>query len=140
MASLMVQQPVNESTGFYPLLMFPVPPSLAAGQIYHLVFTNVHADPASNWVSLDCAWMWYAATPLQPTLPDFDLAILERCPSGTWSPYKRGTSSGTPCFQLEYADGAIQGQGYIEFYAQNPKPISGTKEVRERSRAPDDPP
>jgi len=132
MASLVVQQPVNDSTGFYPLLMFPVPPSLAAGQIYHLVFTNVHADPASNWVSLDCAWMWYAATPMQPTLPDSDLAILERCPSGTWSLYKRGTSSATPCFQLEYANGAIQGQGYIEFYAQNPKPISGMKEVRER--------
>lgn len=131
-ASLTVLHPVNDSIGFYPLLTFPAPPALVAGQIYHLVFTNVDADPASNWVSLDCAWMWYAATPLQPTLPDSDLAILERCPAGSWSLYKRGTSTATPCLQLEYADGAIQGQGYIEFYSQNPKPISGTKEVRER--------
>lgn len=131
LGSLTVVHPVNDVQGFYPLLTFPTPPTLVTGQIFHLVFTNVDPDPATNWVSLDCAWIWYATAPLQPTVPDTDLAILERCPGGAWKPYRRGDSSATPCIELDYADGTAQGQGYIEFYSQNPKVISGTQGVRE---------
>lgn len=131
LATMNVVHPVNDAVGFYPLLTFSSPADLTSGRIYHLVFTNVDADPKANWVSLDCAWMWYAATPTQPTVPDTDLAILERCPSGSWSLYRRGTASATPCLNLHFADGSIQGQGYIEFYSQNPKPISGSQGVRE---------
>jgi len=131
LASISVVHPVNDTIGFYPLLTFATPPQLTAGQIYHLVFTNTDPNPSQNWVSLDCAWMWNAATPLQPTIPDTDMAVLERCPNGAWSLYKRSGGTVTPCVELDYSDGSSQGQGYIEFYFQNPKTISGSKAVRE---------
>ena len=40
-------------------------------------------------------------------------------------------ASYTPILELDYADGASQGQGYMEFWSGNAKTISGTHGVRE---------
>ncbi len=132
--------PVPQSSGsnYYPLLTFSSPAQVTAGQLYHIVFTNITADPKANWVSLDCIWMSSAFSQEQPTLPNTDMAILEKNGAGAWVKFSRGSNTGyTPCYELDYADGASQGQGYLGAFAYpdgsfvNPKPISGPQTVRQ---------
>ena len=70
---------------------------------------------------------------MQPTIPDLDLATLWRQGStGAWSLRKSGpTESFTPILELDYADGASQGQGYMEFWIGDAKTISGAQGVRQ---------
>jgi len=143
LATLVFDNPVPVpilSTGnnYYPLLTFPTPATLTAGQLYHIVFTNIAVDPKANYVSLDCLWMWNACSPEQPTIPNTDMEILEQDATGKWMKYRRGTNTSiTPCIELDYEDGASQGQGYLGAFGdpdpsfENPKPISGPKSVRQ---------
>ncbi|NWJ42541.1 MAG: hypothetical protein HXX12_16385 [Geothrix sp.] len=137
LASLVYDQPITAGNHF-PLLTFSTPASLVAGQLYHIVYTNVAADPTVNWVSLDHLYMWDGNSPVQPTVSNTDMAMLERNCSGAWVLFNRGTGSWTPTIELDYEDGFSQGQGYIQGYGQttasgwvNPKLISGAKGVRE---------
>ncbi|MFA6003657.1 MAG: right-handed parallel beta-helix repeat-containing protein, partial [Elusimicrobiota bacterium] len=138
LASLQYDAPITNGNHF-PLLTFAAPANLTAGQLYHIVFTNVAADPTANWVSLDHLFMWDANSPMQPTTSNTDLAMLERCTGGAWVAFTRGVGhSYTPTIELDYADGSYQGLGYIQGYGQtttagwvNPKPISGAQGVRE---------
>ncbi len=132
--------PVPQSSGsnYYPLLTFSSPAQVTAGQLYHIVFTNITADPKANWVSMDCIWMASAFSQEQPTLPNTDMAILEKNSAGAWVKFSRGSNTGyTPCYELDYSNGASQGQGYLGAFAYpdgsfvNPKPISGTQMVRQ---------
>ena len=122
------------ASDFYPELAFNSQPQLQAGTLYHVVFTNIDADPTANWVCLDSAYMDTANSPNQPTIADTDLQTLWRMGSGPWS--ARGGSytpveSFTPILELDYADGASQGQGYMEFWVYDAMPISGAQGVRE---------
>jgi hypothetical protein len=138
LASIRYDNPITIGA-FFPLLTFSSPPALVAGQLYHIVYTNVATDPKSNYVSLDHLFMWNANSPMQPTLPNTDMQMLETDPSGAWVVFNRGAGhSWTPNIELDYADGYSQGQGYIQGFGQtvtsswvNPKPISGAKAVRE---------
>jgi hypothetical protein len=133
LASTVASHPVNDSIGFYPLLSFTTQPQLQAGNLYHVVFSNIDPDPINNWVSVDSAYMDYASSPMQPTIADSDLATLWRqTSSGTWTLRKTGpTESYTPIMELDYADGASQGQGYMEFWIGDQKTISGAQSVRQ---------
>jgi len=133
-----VPVPQSSGTNYYPLLTFPTTAQVTAGQLYHIVFSNITADPKANWVSLDCIWMASAFSQEQPTLPNTDMAILEKNSAGAWVKFSRGSNTGyTPCYELDYADGASQGQGYLGAFAYpdgsfvNPKPISGAQAVRQ---------
>jgi hypothetical protein len=128
LATMVYANPVNETVGGFPRLTFPTPPQLSAGQLYHVVFTNIDANPAANWVSLDDSCIFYPYSPMQPTNSDLDLATLARKAStGTWSVMPNNT----PIIELDYADGSSQGRGYIDFWAGAPKPISGSAGVRQ---------
>lgn len=138
LASLVYDKPITAGNHF-PLLTFSSPASLVAGQLYHIVYTNVAADPTVDWVSLDHLYMWSGNGSVQPTVSNTDLAMLERNCSGAWEVFTRGAGhSWTPTIELDYEDGYSQGQGYIQGYGQtttsgwvNPKLISGAKGVRE---------
>jgi len=138
LATLVCDHPVTTGQ-HWPLLAFPAPASVTGGQLYHLVYTNVAADPKANWVSLDHLLTWDAGATVQPRFPNEDWAVLERGCGGTWAVYNRGGGHGhTPILELGYGDGASQGQGYVQGYGQaattpwvNPKPISGAQGVRE---------
>jgi hypothetical protein len=104
------------------------------------VFTDIDPDPTANWVSLDCLWMWTGDAQVQPTVPNTDLGVMQTTGPDTWAPYNAaGPESITPTIELDYADGASQGQGYIQGFGVpdpgdgwvNPKPISGNAAVRE---------
>jgi len=139
LASLQYNQPITMGS-YFPLLTFSNPATLTAGQLYHVVFTNVDPDPQTNYISLDHLFMWNACASTQPVVPNTDLALLETNTAGAWIAFVRGsTHSYSPTIQLNYGDGASQGQGYIQGFGQtatsgwvNPKPISGSKAVREK--------
>ena len=138
LGSLDYDQPINQ--GHYsPLLTFPNPVKVSAGELYHVVFCNIASDPRVDFVSLDHLYMWKATSPAQPILSNLELAVLERGGEGAWTVYRRGVGHGlTPILELVYEGGNVQGQGYIQGYGQtstqgwiNPKPISGEQAVRE---------
>jgi len=133
LASTVATHPVDDRVGYFPSLSFAQPPQLQAGTLYHVVFSNIDPDPVNNWVCLDSAYMDHASSPMQPTVADTDLATLWRVGSaGAWAPRRaKATESFTPILELDYADGASQGQGYMEFWIGNPKTISGAKAVRQ---------
>jgi hypothetical protein len=112
------------------------------GETCHFIFSNIDPDPKANWVSLDNLWLYNkVGSQRQPCWPDADLDILEKNEAGNWVVYNRGTGSITPVLELAYADGASQGQGYIQGYCApqtvaddgwvNPKAIQGSSGVRE---------
>ncbi len=114
----------------FPLYAFSVPPTLTAGTIYHLVFTNIDPAPTVNFVSVDLAYVYGATlTPRQPKWHDADYAALRKLGTGSW-----GVASGyTPILDLTYANGAHQGQGYMEVEVANKAVIAGSSNgVRER--------
>jgi hypothetical protein len=106
----------------FPVETFQSPPALTQGQLYHIHWHNTDPNPTLNFVSVDAIFTYNATVPRQPTIPDDDMAVF------------RGTTlraSDTPIFQLEYADGTVQGQGYMEMWIGQTADISGRAKVRE---------
>jgi hypothetical protein len=133
LASVVYPNPVTNPAGNYPKLVFNGQAQLTAGNLYHVVFTNIDADPDDNWVSVDSGYIDYCNNPAQPTVSNTNLATLWRVGStGSWSMRESSaTESFLPIIELDYADGASQGQGYMEFWIGAPETISGSKMVRE---------
>lgn len=139
LATMVYNTPITVGN-YFPKLTFAAPPTLTSGTLYHVVFTNIDADPTTNFVSLDHIYMYQAATPTQPTWPDTDLGLCQNDTTGAWVKFNQGTGhSWTPVLEVGYADGFSQGgQGYIQGYITgttsgwiNPKPITSTQFVRE---------
>jgi hypothetical protein len=112
---------------YFPVLTFATPPALVAGQLYHIVFTNIDPSPAVNYLSVDALYQKNPPAPVQPTVSDVDLAVLLRFQNGAWAP----RAGYTPIFQLTYSDGSSDGVGYMEAWVGAPQNISGTSAVRE---------
>jgi hypothetical protein len=122
--------PPSNGGGYYPQLTFTTPPSVTAGTLYHLVITNVDADPVNNYVSVDDLWTDGALTPAQPTVADVDWALLQKSTSGSGSWVLRQCF--LPTLELFYSNGNAQGRGWMEVWVSQPKRISGSAGVRER--------
>lgn len=111
----------------FPLISLSPAPSLAAGHIYHLVFTNVDSSPSSNYVSVDDLYMYHPLNPMQALFSNLDCAVLTRNSYSGWSLFDYNT----PVFQVNFVDGAVMGQGYMEVWPEVPEKIGGTYAVRE---------
>jgi hypothetical protein len=118
--------PVITHQDFYPEIRFPQPVALKGGGLYHLVFTDVDADPVANYVSLDTLYTDAQTAPMQPVIADAAFAVLFRTASGPWT-LRQGY---TPTLELDFDTGS-QGNGYMEVWSTNPKTISGRASVRE---------
>jgi hypothetical protein len=112
--------------GYLPLITFPSPAKLTAGQLYHLVFANVDADPKVNFVSVNALWTDQVTRPRQPTIPDLDWAQLVESGNG-WTV----RPNFTPILDLGYGDGTHAGVGYMEVWVATAGSISGANAVRE---------
>jgi hypothetical protein len=112
---------------YFYVLKFASPPTLAAGQIYHMVFTNVDASPATNFLSVDTLYQAVWPTPAQPSISDTDAAVLLGSNGGAWN----ARQGYTPVYELDFPNGVSEGIGYIEAWSGAQEPISGTKTVRE---------
>jgi hypothetical protein len=102
--------------------IFPSPPSLVSGTLYHLHWHNTDPNPAKNFVSVDDLCSWHPTKPRQPGFSDVDLAVLSNTTE---------VETDSPIFQVDYANGAHQGQGYKESWIYAPETISGPLRVRE---------
>ena len=111
---------------YYPELTFPTPVALQGGSLYHLVFTNIDADPVDNYISLDSLFTNAQTAPMQPVLADANAAVLVKSGTGAWK-LRQGY---TPTLELDFTTGS-QGNGYMEIWSTNPKTISGSSGVRE---------
>lgn len=118
--------PANGAAGYFPLISFPTPANVTAGQIYHVVFTNIDPSPSVNFSSVDELYYKNATTPNQPTVSDMASAIL-RWRSGSWE----SLAGYSPIFELYFSNGDYQGYGYVEAFSMAPEVISGSQEVRE---------
>jgi hypothetical protein len=128
LATYLLSNPLSATPSrAFPILVFSAPPSLAAGQIYHIVFTNVDASPSTNYLSVDALYQQSPKTPSQPTISDTDSAELLRSGNGSWAPRK----GYTPILQLDFSDGWTEGVGYMEVWIGVPQAISGTQTVRQ---------
>jgi len=111
----------------FPIFVFPVPPTLVQGQLYHIVFTNIDASPATNYLSVDSLYYANPTTPAQPTVSDVDAAVLLSATGKPWTP----RAGYTPILELDYQDGSSEFIGYMEVWVGVPQIISGTNSVRE---------
>ncbi len=117
-----VDHPNATAPPYFPLETFPSPPTLVAGELYHVHWHNTDPTPTVNFTSVDTLYVTSATVPRQPTISDTDLAVF------------RGTTlrpQDTAILQLVYGDGTVQGQGYMEVWIDAPASVSGTSQVRE---------
>lgn len=111
----------------FPRLEFDPPIQLETGQLYHVVFTNVDPEPTENYVSINSLYVAPPPiTPRQAQLTDQAWAQLMDYGDG-W----RLRPEYTPIMQLEWADGLIDGVGYMESWIGAAKDISGPARARE---------
>jgi len=111
---------------YFYTLKFSTPPTLTAGQIYHMVFKNTDPSPGTNFLSVDALYELDFSAPVQDSISSTDAAVL-LSNGGGWKP----RSGYTPIYQLDFANGVTEGIGYIEGWIGAPMPISGTNAVRE---------
>jgi hypothetical protein len=121
--------------GFFPEVRFDNAAHVVAGHLYHVVFTNIDRDPASNYVSINAL---YSNSRLGhgPTVPD-DLAVLEGDHGGGgatfWSPRRSGPHEYyLPILDVVGGSGQHLGIGYMEVW--DAKPIGGDAQVRQLLR------
>jgi hypothetical protein len=112
---------------YFYTVKFSAPPTLTAGQIYHMVFKNIDANPTVNFLSVDAMYEINATGLQAPINSDpTDLALLLN-EGGGWTI----RSGYTPIYQLQFQNGVTEGMGYMEAWVAAPEPISGTRAVRE---------
>ena len=128
LATYLLANPLTATPSInFPIFVFPVPPTLVEGQLYHILFLNVDASPTTNYISVDTLYQANPPTPGQPTISDIDSAELLGRPGTAWTPRK----GYTPILELDYTDGFKEGNGYMEVWVAAPESVSGTSAVRE---------
>ncbi len=111
---------------------FPSPYAVKTGTLYHVVFENVASNPASNYVSVNDLIIWNPSTfgdgptQLEPKYPD-EFALMRDTGSG----WKRNANH-LPNMDVEYANGAHDGAGYLGAEINSYGRIGGSNQVRER--------
>lgn len=124
LASTLVSDPLAQ---WNRLVHFPNAALFQAGELYHIVFTNISPDETQNFVSIDDLYTATASTELHPAAYETDLAVLLRADAAAaW----QTRSHHLPIFSLDYADGFRQGQAYIDV-KQSGVVISPGSSVRE---------
>ncbi len=136
LSTITITDPMNITAGppiygvtdanFRLLTNFSAKPALVAGQLYHLLFTNLDADPTQNYISIDCLYHSLSNVNREPGVSDTDLATLLSDDGKTWIIRKE-----TPIFQVQYQDGHNEGQGYMGTRVTVPAPIVGAARARE---------
>lgn len=111
----------------FPVISWPSPARLTAGQLYHVVFRNIDPDPTANYASVDGIFMYKPTSPRQPRFSDIDWGQPLRSGSGAWS----DRPNTVPIMQLEYSNGVTDGLGYMEVWVRSHKSISGGAKARQ---------
>jgi len=110
-------------------------PTLTAGKIYHVYFSNPHPDEDNHWWGLDGISSVSVDDPvkdLQPSINYYDItntfAVLTSTKSSsTWT----WRNLSYPILEAYYGDGYTQGLGYIETNYQYKMIVGGSAVARE---------
>jgi hypothetical protein len=121
----------------WPLVRFRKPARVVAGRIYHVVFTNLDADPRRNYVSINALVSYRQRDPM-PGVRDGLAVALSDAPDGGRTPgrwHSRSQRRGDRYVPILEVVGGREGQhlglGYMEVWVNNPKPIGGGAKVRQ---------
>ncbi len=126
--------------GFWPLVHFNRPGRVAAGRLYHVVFTNVDREPERNYVSINALFSESRSGPA-PAVPD-GLAVLAGSPRGRggqirWHPRGEGPEHYVPIVDVVGSRrGQHAGLGYMEVWGETAKPVGGKAMARQLLRTP----
>jgi hypothetical protein len=121
----------------WPLVRLRRPARVVAGRIYHVVFTNLDANPRRNYVSVNALLTQRHRGPA-PEVPDDMAVLLSDSPNGGRTPgawHSRSQRPGDRYVPILEVVGGRTGQnlgiGYMEVWVNNPKPIGGGAKVRQ---------
>jgi hypothetical protein len=109
---------------------FKTRPLLRKGRIYHLVFTNIHPNPSSNYISINEVYTYDRLQPRQPRFRDGIYAVLNGS-SGSGADWSVDPKH-TPSMDIVYANGRHDGIAYLNSVRADWGAISGANQVRER--------
>ena len=128
-----------EPRGFWPLVRFKKPARVAAGRLYHVVFTNIDRDPERNFVSINALFSESRSGPA-PEVPD-GLAVLAGSPQGggqiRWRRRGEGREYYEPILDVVGSRrGQHVGRGYMEVWGETAKPVGAKAMVRQLLRTP----
>jgi len=124
--------------GFWPLVRFKTPGRVAAGRLYHVVFTNVDRHPGRNYVSINALFSESRSGPA-PAVPD-GLAVLAGSRKGRggqiqWHPRGEAPEDYVPIVDVVGSrPGQHAGLGYMEVWGETAKPVGGKAMVRQLLR------
>lgn len=118
---------IPQPSAAFPVVSLSPAPQVVAGNLYHVVFTNIDPNPTANYVSVDELYMYSPLSPMQPSISDTDWATLIYN-NNAWSVYRYNT----PILEADFTDGFSQGCGYMEVWPEVPESMSGAEAVREQ--------
>ncbi len=110
--------------------------NVQGGALYHAVFSNVDANPETNWIGLDGLTEKGTSTPSSGH-PGFDRWAVLLGEGGGWMDWSTGSSSSvvnTPIMSVLYDDQSSFGCGYMEVWPSDTqsRSVNTTEGVRER--------
>lgn len=114
---------------------FSNPPSLTAGNLYHLHLENIHSTPTTNYISINSMFTFDLDTKIlgryTPHFKNEDYGIMRSTNGGSWT----ALNNDTPALDIIYANGGHDGLA-VQAIAQSstyPMPlIGGNNMIRER--------
>src|SRR5574343_553633 len=124
----------TESVGMFPEFTFASPPSLTAGQKYHLVVKNTAASPTVDFSSWNMCWNADTPSPRNPRWANSEFGMLRKFVGGSYTADWGVDSSDhvyTPIIDLRYGNGYHQGNGYMEVQVGG-RFVDGADRVRMR--------
>lgn len=111
---------------------FTTPYSCVAGQLYHIVYTNLDASPTVNFMSVNEIVTLVVVSPRSPHFPDTDYAVMTGATVGAMV-LGNGGGSWIADMDLTYANGEHDGLAYIEAMGAQVGQITGALSmVRQR--------
>ncbi len=126
LATRTITNPID--LGWNLLVTFEAPYTLTEGKLYHLVFSNVDPDPVNNWCSIDNLFGPIDSPDVHPGLTEDEmLQLVKHNSTNPWTKHYRNI----PIYSLYYADGARDGQGYMDVRRSPGAFIQGANKVRE---------
>lgn len=132
---MVLQGPASNSNDVDATWTFDPPIAVTAGTLYHVVYTNVAADPVNNFCSVNNTITYLGYDPYQPRVDwaDNSFTTLAKTGAGSWARFYETT----PMLDVGFTDGTHYGS-YIYNYTSGVSgftfgvPFSGSTMLRMR--------
>lgn len=116
---------------------FSQPIPVEAGKNYFIIFDNIDADPNANNVSLDLVYDLIPkderpGQPVPSPARRTDIGFHQQASGGAWrdADVHRDGHWVTPIFEVTYANGFSQGQGFMQWQDEGAFTLAGSSAIR----------